>query len=586
MGSIEKRWTFKDVPKSMVEQASLHSGLPEPLARALALRGHAAEQQVADFLNPLLANLSDSFLLPDMTKAVERIWQAIDAAERITVFGDYDVDGITAAAIMTRVLTVLGADVKPFIPDRIDEGYGLSLDALQRCLELHNSSLLVSVDCGVNSVESIAYAQANGVDVIVTDHHEPDAQTAEAFALINPKLGSEASLEILSGAGVAFKLSHGLVKEGRAQERKVAEEIDLRDYLDIAALGTVADIVPLRGENRIMVRHGLKKLYMTKWEGMRALKDVAGIRGEVDTYHLGFQLGPRINAAGRIGQPMQALQLLTTDDPAEAREIAALLDKTNQERRKIEQQMADEAFAEIDAYFDPATHFGLMVAREGWHPGVVGIVASRVSRHYNRPAIVLGIDEDGRARGSCRSAADFDLLEGLRRSDHLLTKYGGHKMAAGVELPADALSAFKAGFNAAGAEALEGEDLSPVQMIDAVLPADVVDWRFFESLQKLGPFGQDNPEPVWALMGAKLSALPRVVGQKHLKLSLTSMGRRFEAIAFNYPLEQLPDGALDVAFTLKENNWNGNTSIQLQVQDIRAAERKPQSYPAHLSQAH
>jgi len=569
---MPKRWMFKEVSEEAVKQVAAHSQLPKPLVRVLALRGHIAEDEVDRFLNPKLSGLSDPYLLPAMEKAVERIWKAIATAERITVFGDYDVDGITSAAIMTRMLTALGADVRPFVPDRIDEGYGLSIDALKRCLDEHGSPVLITVDCGVNSVESVAYAQANGVDVIVTDHHEPDEQTAPAFALINPKLGDVESLEILSGAGVAFKLSHGLLKYGRDKGNPLAAQVDLRDYLDIAALGTAADMVPLRDENRILVRHGLERLNATRWEGMRALKDVAGIRGDVDTYHLGFQLGPRINAAGRIGQPMQALRLLTTDDAAEAREIAALLDTTNQDRRRIEQEMAAEAFAEIDAYFDPEKCFGVVVAKEGWHPGVVGIVASRVSRHYNRPAIIMGIDEEGTARGSCRSAADFDLLEGLRRSDHLLTKYGGHKMAAGLELPATALAAFKAEFNAAATAELKDVDLSPVQAIDADVSAEEIDWKFFKALRQLGPFGQGNPEPVWALRGLEVSGAPRVVGKKHLKLSLRSGDRRLEAIAFNYPLEQLPAGKIDVAFTLKENQWNGNTSLQLQVQDIRQAQ--------------
>lgn len=569
---MPRLWKLKPVDEQTVDETARHTGLPIPLARALALRGRRTPEELDTFLNPLLSGLSDPFLLPDMEKAVSRVWKAIDARETITVFGDYDVDGVTAAALLARIFARLGANVQPFIPDRLDEGYGLSRDALERCLEEHGSKLVVTVDCGVNAVESVAYAQERGVDVVVTDHHEPAAQTAAAFALINPKLGTVQALKVLSGVGVAFKLAHALLRVGREQGRSVAAGIDLRTYLDIVALGTVADIVPLVGDNRIMVRHGLAALDRTMWEGLRALKDVAGMRGDADTYHLGFQLGPRINAAGRIGQPMQALRLLITDDSAEAREIAALLDRTNQERRKLERDMAEEAFAEIDAYFDPKKDFGLAVAREGWHPGVVGIVASRVSRHYNRPAIVMGIDEDGNARGSCRSIDEYDLLEGLRACEHLLVKYGGHKMAAGVEVASGSLGGFKAAFNAAAAENLHTMDLSPVQPIDAVVSADELDWKFLEQLKRLQPFGQDNPEPVWALHGAEVSGQPRIVGQKHLKLALASKERKFDAIAFNYPLERLPPGRVDVAFTLKENAWNGSTSLQLQIQAIRALE--------------
>jgi single-stranded-DNA-specific exonuclease len=566
---MSRHWKLKPVDEQAVRETAAHAGLPIPLARALALRGLRNKNEIEAFLNPLLSGLSDPFLLPDMEKAVSRVWKAIDAGEAISVFGDYDVDGITSSALLTRVFARLGANVQAFIPNRLDEGYGLSQDALDRCLEAHRPALVVTVDCGVNAVESVAYAQARGVDVIVTDHHEPGSETAAAFALINPKLGKIHSLEILSGVGVAFKFAHALLKAGRERGSAAADGIDLRTYLDLVALGTVADIVPLIGENRIIVHHGLSALDATPWEGLRALKNLAGMRGETDTCHLGFQLGPRINAAGRIGQPMQALRLLVTDDPAEARGIAELLDRTNKERRTIESDMADQAFAEIDAYFDPGKHFGLVVAREGWHPGVVGIVASRVSRHYNRPAIVMGIDEDGSARGSCRSIDEYDMLEGLRACELLLVKYGGHKMAAGVELAAGSLDAFTIGFNDAVSIKLMSVDLSPVQHIDAEVSADELDWKFWEQLKRLQPFGQDNPEPIWALRGAELSGTPRVVGQKHLKFAVASKGRKFEAIAFNYPLARLPQGSIDVAFTLHENSWNGNTTLQLQIRDIR-----------------
>ncbi|VGO22911.1 single-stranded-DNA-specific exonuclease RecJ [Pontiella sulfatireligans] len=573
---MPKLWkTVTPVDEDTVRAMAAASRLPEPIARVLVARGFRTMEEASSFLNPRLADLAEPFELPDMEKAVVRIWKAIDAGETITVFGDYDVDGVTSTALLTRIFGALGADVKPFIPDRLDEGYGLSQDALARCLAEHGSTLVVSVDCGVNSVESVTHAQEKGIDVIVTDHHEPDEQTAPAFALINPKLGGSPMLKNLSGVGVAFKLAHALVKFGRAHS-KASAGLKLRDYLDIVALGTVADIVPLVEENRIIVRHGLAQLNASKWVGLRALKEVAGVKGEANTFHLGFQLGPRINAAGRIGQPMQALRLLVTDSADEARNIATLLDGTNRERQRIEREMADEAFAEIDAYFDPGKNFGLVVAREGWHPGVVGIVASRVSRHYHRPAIVMGIEEDGSARGSCRSVDEYNLLDGLEACESLLNKFGGHKMAAGLEVKSGSLEAFKAAFNQEATATLRDVDLAPVQRIDAEVEAGDLDWDFLNSLKQLRPFGQNNAEPVWALHGVQVSGTPRIVGQTHLKLSFVSAGRPFDAIAFNYPLEQLPQGLLDVAFTLKENNWNGSSSLQLQVQDIRAAtEQKP-----------
>jgi len=566
-----KLWKVRPVDESVVESIAAHSKLPLPIARVLALRGFQNQEEIENYLTPRLANLADPALLPGVERAVSRVWQAIDSGESITVFGDYDVDGVTSSALLVRVLTVLGAKVQAFIPDRIEEGYGLSLDALERCLKEHGSLLLITVDCGTNSAESVDYAQSRGVDVIVTDHHEPEEQIAAAFTLINPKLGSVPVLENLSGVGVAFKLAHALVKSGRAKKKPSANNVDLRDYLDIVALGTVADIVPLLGENRIVVRHGLAQLGASKWAGMEALKRVSCVKGAPDTYHLGFQLGPRINAVGRIGQPMQALRLLVTDDAPEAQKIAKLLDETNIERRKIEQIMSDEAFAEIDAYFDPEKHFGLVVAKEGWHPGVVGIVASRVSRHYRRPAIVMEIEADGSARGSCRSVPEYNLLDGLQRCEEHLSKFGGHTMAAGLVVNPGAIDALKAAFNDAVKTALADVDLSPVQKIDSVVAADELGWDFFNQLKRLQPFGQDNPEPIWALQNVQVSGSPRVVGKKHLKLSFVAKGQTFDAIAFSYPLEDLPSGPLDIAFTLKENSWNGNSSLQLQINDIRSA---------------
>ncbi len=566
-----RHWKIGETEDAQVQNLSLKIGLPKAIAGLLLQRGYRTPEEIEHFLDPRLANLSDPFLLPDMERAVSRLWKAIHDKETVTVFGDYDVDGVTSAALMTRMLGALGARVKTFIPDRLDEGYGLSPDALQRCIQEHGSTVVVSVDCGVNSVTSVEQAQGQGVDIIVTDHHEPGVRTAPAFALINPKVGNVPELEILSGVGVAFKLAHALIKQGRAEKQPAAAAVDLRDYLDLAALGTVADIVPLRDENRILVRHGLAQLANTRWPGLEALKSVAGVKGEPETYHLGFQLGPRINAAGRIGQPMEALEMLVTSNRSTARRIARELDDTNAERRNIEREMADAAFAEIDTYFDPDKYFGLVVAREGWHPGVVGIVASRVSRHYHRPAIIMGIEEDGSARGSCRSIEAYNLLDGLGACKDLLGKFGGHKMAAGLEVRPGKLEAFKEQFNAAVQAALAETDLTPSLHVDAFVEPGTVNRDFLEQLKQLRPFGQDNPEPVWAMCGMMVSGSPRVVGEKHLKLSLVSNGFTFDAIAFNFPIERLPQGRIDVAFTLKENHWMGSTTLQLQVRDIRPA---------------
>lgn len=569
---MSKKWKFSSPDPSLEIDLEHFSTIPEPLIRLLTLRGFCTEESIHSFLHPRLENLSDPFLLPDMKPAVDRIWKAITQKETILVFGDYDVDGITSTALLTCVLTQLGAQVVPFIPDRLAEGYGLSSDAATRCLAEFNPDLIITVDCGTNATESVAEIQSHGVDIIITDHHEPNETTAQPLALINPKTGTIDDLKILAGVGVAFKVAHALLKQGRALNIPEALQINLRQYLDLVALGTVADIVPLTHENRILVRHGLAILNTTQREGLRALKDIAKIDGETDTYHLGFQLGPRINAAGRIGQPMQALQLLITDNPGEAREIAAQLDRTNQERRTLEQKISEEAFAQLEDSFDPVHDFGLMVASTQWHPGVIGIVASRLSRHFNRPTIVLSIDPDGNARGSGRSIPEFDILNGLHTCNQHLLKYGGHMMAAGVSLNEESIAAFKIAFNEHAREALKKHSLLPTQFIDVEITTEDLNWTFMEQLKKLRPFGQDQAEPIWAIRNIKIVGAPMVVGKKHLKFAIGKKGQSINAIAFNYALCDLPKGPLDIAFLLKENSWRGNTSLQLQVQDIRPSQ--------------
>ena len=570
MRPLQKKWEIRTANLEKVRDLVAAMGIPAPLAHVLVTRGFNTAEDAAQFLRPRLAELDDPFLLPDMERAVQRIWRAIDAQECITVFGDYDVDGVTAAALMIRVLRTLGARVEGFVPDRLEEGYGLSVDAVERCLAGRETQLLVTVDCGTNSVESVAYAQARNVDVVVTDHHEPEELTADAYALINPKLGTSGGP--LAGVGVAFKLAHALVLSGSERPEMDHARSVLRSVLDLVALGTVADIVPLVGENRTFVRCGLLQMESTEWVGMKALKEVAGLKGELNTGHLGFQLGPRINASGRIGEPEQAVRLLTTDDLAEARAIAKLLDRDNQERRAIERKMADEAFEEIDRWFNPEENYGLVVAREGWHPGVVGIVASRVARHYNRPAVIVSIDPDGSARGSCRSIEAFDLLEGLQACSEHLSQFGGHRMAAGLEIASDALDAFKAAFNTVARQALEPLDLSPVLSVDAVLEVEDLDWDFWKKLKQLRPFGQNNPEPVWAMLNVQVAGAPQVIGKKHLKFAVGDGQSTFNAIAFDYPLEVLPAGKIDIAFVLEENQWYGRSDLQLQVKDIRPAQ--------------
>lgn len=543
--------------------------LPEPLAALLTQRGCKTVEDAGLFINPVLSTLRDPFELPDMDKAVLRIRRALADGEKITVFGDYDVDGVCSTALMVRMLRELGGKVSAFIPSRFDDGYGLSPDALTVCIAEHKPSLIVTVDCGTNSVEAVAKALSCGVEIVITDHHEPDAQLARAVAVVNPKLSANHPGRILAGAGVAFKLCHALVKDGRGGGCAVSSSIDLKKYLDFVAVATVTDMVPLLGENRVLVRAGFQSLENSCWAGWNALKKLAGMAGTVETWHAGFALGPRINAAGRIGRADAAIELLLTDLPSRADELAQLLDSANRERQAIEKDIVREAIEEIDSYFDEAKNFGLVIAREGWHTGVIGIVASRLVARYRRPVAVIGMD-GGRGRGSCRSIDAYNVLDGLSACSALLKQFGGHAMAAGLEVEEQNLDAFKVRFNEAAAAQLQSADLRPVLEIDRAMTFGEVDAALMEGLKRTGPFGQDNPEPVWAVCGVR-AVDSRILKEKHLKLTLSDGKTRHEAIGFNLA-EKLPDGLIDVAFTLQENVWNGRTALQLNIRDIRPAQ--------------
>lgn len=547
------------------KELSLHPAL----ARVLVARGLTEKADIERFLNPRLSDISDPFLLPGMEKAVKRIAQAVDGGEPVVVFGDYDADGVSSTALMVQVLTRLGAAVTPFLPHRIEDGYGLGTDTLKRCLQQHKPKLVVTVDCGTGSVEAVEAARAEGVDVVVTDHHEPSGDVARAVAVVNPKLGSVEGAKVLAGVGVAFKLCHALVKQARARGGSKAGSIDLRDYLDLVGIGTIADVVPLIAENRILARHGLGVLNRTKSTGLKALIEVAGIAGPLDTYHVGFLLGPRLNAAGRLGDAQAALELLLTADVARARSLASQLDASNRERQSVEAKIVDEAMEEIDKTFKPSEDFALVVARRDWHPGVIGIVASRLVARYRRPAVVIALDESGMGRGSGRSIEGFNMIERLGQCTDLLLDFGGHTMAAGLDIKGEAVDAFRERLNRVAAEALAGADLRPVQPVDAWLGLDDVDKRFLEDLGRLRPFGLGNPTPVWAVRGVRVVGEPRIVGNGHLKMNVAAGADQREAIGFGLGEREIPEGELDLAFHLQMNRYMGRETLQLSIQDFR-----------------
>ena len=569
----EKRWLTADAAAAVVDGIVESYGFSKAMARALVARGLTDREEIDRFLQPRLADLTDPFVLPGMAKAVDLILSHIEQGSSILVYGDYDVDGVTATALMIQVLSGLGAVAVPFLPHRIEDGYGLGVETLNRCVESYHPNLIITVDCGTSSVEAVKEAARLGIDVIVTDHHEPAAEgVADACAIVNPKLGGcPEDIRMLAGVGVAFKVCHGLIKAGRKRQMEAAEKLDLKTFMELVAVGTVADIVPLLKENRILVYHGLKLLNETKSVGLRTLIEAAGITGPVDTYHIGFMIGPRINAAGRLGNAEAALELVLTEQEPRARILAQQLDDSSRKRQEIEDRIVGEACEDLDRRFDADKDFGLVVAHPNWHAGVIGIVASRIASRYNRPVVVIGMDPDGVGRGSCRSIPGFDLLSHLQQCSPMLRRYGGHAMAAGLEVDQTRIDEFSARFNDVCAATLSQGDQRRQLLVDAwIEPGDIND-HLYHDQNRLRPFGHSNPLPVWAVRSVVPVFPPRVIGGKHLKILFQMGGKQREAIGFGMGDREVPAGPLDIAFNLILNRYNGQEYLQMHLQDFRPA---------------
>ncbi|MEI8062739.1 MAG: single-stranded-DNA-specific exonuclease RecJ [Verrucomicrobiota bacterium] len=566
---MNKLWVIAPPEPAVCDLLANQLNLPVSLAQVLVNRGYRDEVAARRFLQPQLRQLTDPFILPDMVPAVERILTAIRQHEHIVIYGDYDVDGVTASALLVNVLRAAGAFVENFLPHRLTEGYGLSVAGLARCCEKFQPQLLIAVDCGTSSVAEIAGLNAQGIDVIVLDHHEPPAELSACVALVNPKRVGQASClsskappnrqdaysTPFASVGVAFKLAHAILK----QDQQLAGKIDLRDQLDLVALGTIADLVPLTGENRILVKAGLARLAATKKVGLRALMDVAGVTGAVTQVHVGFRLGPRLNAAGRLDDAMAALELLLTDNASRAAELAGLLDRHNADRQQLEERIVREAMTQARERADDRV---LVLANPDWHPGVIGIVASKVAQQFYRPTVVIGAD----GKGSCRSITGFSIVSALAVCAELLVRYGGHEMAAGLSVAPENIPMLRRRLNEQ-ASALPG----PVVRVDAVVQLAELDGAFFTSLEQFEPCGSDNPRPVFAVTGVQLHGVAKVVGQKHLKFAVISGAATAAAIWWGQAAVELPAGELDVAFVPELNEFRGTTTVQLNVRDVRPA---------------
>jgi single-stranded-DNA-specific exonuclease len=546
-------------------------GIHPVIARLLCLRGLGDAAEATRFLNPSLDHLHDPFKLADMTRAVERLERALARRERIAIHGDYDVDGITSTVILRRALEMLGGDVVHFIPERLRDGYGLQPPAIER-LHAERVSLIVSVDCGIRSTEAALRARELGVDLIVTDHHEPEGTLPAAYAVINPKR-SDCSYpdKHLAGVGVALKLVQALCD--RAGKGKW-----LPAFVKIAAIGTLADVVPLVGENRVIASLGLASLSRGPHTiGLRALLDASGLSGRtIDSYQVAFMLAPRVNAAGRMSTPDIATRLLLATDGAMSDEARALAQQLNDENMRRQQEEADlVAQAKKAIATDPAigAHNVLVIGGDGWHRGVIGIAASKLVDTFHKPAIVLSVDGDV-AHGSCRSIPDFDMLAALEQCSDVFIKFGGHKQAAGLTMEAARVPEFRARINAYADQVLEPDQLRPRLRIDGPLNLKSITPELMRDLDSMGPFGMSNPRPVFHASGVEIVDGPRTLKERHLKMTLAQDGRRFRAIAWR--AAERADflarnrAGVNLAFSLDKNEYQGETYFELNVCDFKA----------------
>ncbi|MBM3875733.1 MAG: single-stranded-DNA-specific exonuclease RecJ [Verrucomicrobia bacterium] len=570
---MKSRWTLAPPQPLLAEPLARELGLSPLMIQCLLNRGQSDAASIRQFLGPRLRQLADPFLLPDMDRAVDRLRLARERAEPLVIFGDYDVDGVTSTALLHEVLSSLGWTVHPYLPHRMDEGYGLTRDAVENCLNKFPVKLLLAVDCGSTAVETIAWLRERGVDVIVLDHHQVSSPPPGAVALVNPqRRGEQPDFHELCSAGLAFKLAHALVKRARELGLPGADAFDVRPLLDLVALGTIADLVPLRHENRILITAGLERLNATPRPGLVALKRVAQVREPVGTYDVGFQLGPRLNAAGRLETATAALDLLLAPDLATAEPLARGLDARNRERQQIERAIADDVTGAVRARFNPETDFVIVEGQLLWHIGVVGIVASRVQRAFHRPTIILGGDAH-EWRGSGRSIEGFDLAAALRECDDLLARHGGHAMAAGLSLKPSNVDALRARLNELARRALTAEQLQPEVRLDAETSLGELSLGQLAELERLQPTGQANPAV--SLVARNLSlARPvfRMGGEKqHARLHVTDGRDTRQAVMWNVADPELPAGRFDLAFSPQINEFNGTRTVQLKVLDWREA---------------
>ncbi len=565
---MELRWDIVD-EFSLEEVNALAESLrvPKVIAKMLLRRSVRDYDSARRFFKPNLENLYDPFLMKDMDRAVERLRRAVLSEEKILIYGDYDVDGITSVSFLYLILKELGVDVTYYIPDRQAEGYGLSPMGIETARE-RGTQLIITVDCGITGHAEIDLAQSLGIEVLVCDHHEPGPTLPRAVALLDPKRADcPYPFKELAGVGVTYKLCQGLLL-------RMGIDLSILDnFSELVAIGTAADIVPLMEENRIFVKVGLEKLNESENTGLNALLDVAGLSGkEISTGHVVFIIAPRINAVGRMGDAERAVRLLTTKDKVEARQIAEVLEQENRHRKNVDEETFRQALEMVQQSFEPSSTRSLVLHQRGWHSGVIGIVASRVVEKFYRPTVLISV-ENGVGKGSARSIEGFDLHDALKGCEDLLLAYGGHKYAAGLSISEERIPAFKQRFEQIAASRLQGEQLVPRLTIDAEISLSEIDAMFLKLLRFFAPFGPHNMRPVFVSKNLQVVGTPTLVGANHLKFKVRQSDQVFDVIGFGmgalaYRVRS-GENNLDLAYVIEENEWMGRKVIQLRAKDIR-----------------
>ncbi|MDN3507168.1 MAG: single-stranded-DNA-specific exonuclease RecJ [Simkaniaceae bacterium] len=571
----ESLWIYPPVDSPWNEKIINELSIHPVTAQVLVSRGFTNFDQIHDYLYAKLPNLLDPNLFPEMEKAVERVLLAGKNKETILIYGDNDVDGITGATLLTEFLNYIGIKALAYIPNRTSLNQSLMLDALDYASK-NNCTLLITVDCGITSAEETQQAVKQKVDVIVTDHHEPTDQLPHCIATLNPKLkGSTYPNRDLTGVGVAFKLAHGITNTLIINGEMSPSKIDLKRYLDLVALGTIADMGSLLGENRILVRYGLRQMRLGKRIGLTKLFTVCEVNpSEVTTLDIASKLAPRLNSLGRIADPNKGVELLLNDDPGQAEILANELDLNNIERQKIERRNSEDVEAYIEKNPQIFKHRAILLYSDKWHPGIIPIITARIAKQYNRPTLIIAVDQ-GLGKGSIRTIPEFPILPILRENAKLLENFGGHDFAAGLTIKHENIETFRKAFIAGADKSLAERDIQSKLQLDAKIDFGELTFDFMESLNLLEPFGNENPPPVF-YADAKQAWPPKVVGKSHLKFYLEQNDRMLEGIAFNMahrrPQLLRKNLILRVAFTPQINTFLNKSSIQLQVRDFKVLE--------------